>query len=353
METYRASNHPGRTRAATWNELYSSRVEPADITPVARYAFESELRIGTLGPIRVVRMNCSHSSIDRTSRHIDSRSARSFTVMLQVRGTGMFAQYGHESLLRGGDFSLCDSAAPHSYRVDEHSEVVMLRIPENILSEYLPSPENVCGRHLLSTQGLTSTVTALALSLCDRLETGLPAEFCARVARHLMELLATAYALEFDSQPAGPSVISGRHAQVKLYIEQHLRDPHLTPSMIANRHKLSTRYLRMVFAVGGETISAYILRRRLEECARQISDPRWRGHSISEIAYAWGFNSTSHFARTFRMRFKSSPRDHRRLTGSHASLEADVVGQMVDDFEPAVGSDYVGPAALNAAGSDR
>ncbi len=217
----------------------------------------------------------------------------------------MFAQYGHESVLRSGDFSLCDSAAPYSYRVDDSAEVLMLRIPENILSEYLPSPENVCGRHSHASNGLTSAVAALALSLCDRLETGLPSEFCARVARHLMELLATAYALEFDSQPAGPSVISGRHAQVKLYIEQHLRDPHLTPSMIASRHKLSTRYLRMVFAVGGETISAYILRRRLEECARQISDPRWRGRSISEIAYAWGFNSTSHFARTFRMRFKS------------------------------------------------
>jgi AraC-like DNA-binding protein len=160
-------------------------------------------------------------------------------------------------------------------------------------------------------------------------------------------MLATAYALEFDSQPAGPSVISGRHAQVKLYIEQHLRDPHLTPSMIASRHKLSTRYLRMVFAVGGETISAYILRRRLEECARQISDPRWRGHSISEIAYAWGFNSTSHFARTFRMRFKSSPRDHRRLMVAHA-------GSAVDDFEPTVGSSEpsTSPMALNAVSCD-
>jgi AraC family transcriptional activator of tynA and feaB len=340
VETYRASNHPSRTRAATWNEIYSSRVEPADITPTARYTFESELRVGTLGPVRVVRMVCGHSSIDRTARHIDTRSARSFTVLLQARGTGLFAQYGHESLLRAGDFSLCDSAAPHSYRLDEDSEVVMLRIPENILSEYLPSPENVCGRHLLASRGLTSTVTALTLSLCDRLEAGLPPDFGARVSRHLMELIATAYALEFDSQPACPSVISGRHAQVKLFIEQHLRDPHLTPSMIASRHKLSTRYLRMVFAVGGETISAYILRRRLEECARQISDPRWRGHSISEIAYAWGFNSTSHFARTFRMRFKNSPRGHRRLMSSQSPA---------DELDTARGTERVSPAALSAA----
>ncbi len=334
METYRASNHPGRTRAATWNELYSSRVEAAEITPAARYTFESELRIGTLGPLRVVRLTCGRSSIDRTARHIDSRSARSFTVLLQVSGTGLFAQYGHECLLRSGDFSLCDSAAPHAYRLDEGSEVLMLRVPENILSEYLPSPENVCGRHLPAARGLTSTVTALALSLCERLEAGLPTDFGARVARHLMELMATTYALDSIHSPPALRSSASRHAQVKLFIEQHLRDPQLTPSMIASKHKLSTRYLRMVFAVGGETISAYILRRRLEECARQIADPRWRGHSISEIAYAWGFNSTSHFARTFRMRFKSSPRDHRRLALAQAPIDADSSGTEPRSLEP-------------------
>jgi AraC-like DNA-binding protein len=68
----------------------------------------------------------------------------------------------------------------------------------------------------------------------------------------------------------------------------------------------------MIFATSKETVSAYVLRRRLEECARQMADPRWRGHSISEIAFAWGFNSASHFTRCFRERYGQSPRDYRR-----------------------------------------
>ncbi len=326
-----------------WNEIYSSRVDHAELIPADRDGFDAEIRVGNLGPIRAVRMTCDRCSIERTARHIDPRSARSFTLILQVRGTGLFAQYGQQPLLQKGDFSLCDSAAPHSYRADKSSDVVMLRVPENILSEYLPSPENVCGRHLRASEGLTSAVTALALSLAERLEAGLPAEFGARVARHLMELLATAYALAFDSVAAVPSIISGRHAQVKLYIEQHLRDPQLTPGIIADKHKLSSRYLRMVFAVGGETISAYILRRRLEECARQISDPRWRGHSISQIAYAWGFNSTSHFARTFRERFKSSPRDHRRLAAVPPFDDPNAAGSQADRFVPPSGAELASP----------
>ena len=333
METYRASSLPARTRAVAWNALYSSRIDDVDLTPADRQAFDAEMRLGTLGPIGVVRMTCGRSSIERAPRHIREKSGRTFTLILQARGMGMFAQYGHESLLQKGDFTLCDSAAPHSYRVQDSSEIVMIRMPANILSEYLPSPECFCGRHLLAADGLTPTVTAMTLSVFERLEAGLAVDFHSRVARHLLELIATSYALAFNSLTAGPSIISGRHAQVKLYIEQHLRDPQLSPSMIATRHKLSSRYLRMVFAVGGETLSAYILRRRLEECARQIADPRWRGHSISEIAYGWGFNSPSHFARTFRERFKVPPRDYRRGPGpSAASAEADAAVSHVERY---------------------
>jgi AraC-like DNA-binding protein len=59
-------------------------------------------------------------------------------------------------------------------------------------------------------------------------------------------------------------------------------------------------------------MSAYILRRRVEECARQMSDPNWSGHTLTEIAFSWGFNSAAHFTRSFREQFGSAPRDYRR-----------------------------------------
>jgi AraC family transcriptional activator of tynA and feaB len=313
LETYRASSLPTRTRAAAWNALYSSRINQADLTPADRDSFEAELRLGNLGPIGVVRMTCGRSFIDRTPRHIARASGRTYTFILQVQGSGVFAHYGHEALLQKGDFTLCDSAAPHSYRVEQSSEVVMLRVPSNILKEHLPSPECFCGRQLRASEGLTSTVAALTLNLCEQLESGLSLDFHPRVARPLLEMIATSYSVAFRSLIRDSSVLSGRHAKVKLYIEQHLHDPELSPCRVASGLKLSPRYLRMIFAVGRETVSAYILRRRLEECARQMCDPRWRGHSISEIAFGWGFNSAPHFTRSFRERFKISPRDYRRL----------------------------------------
>ncbi len=56
----------------------------------------------------------------------------------------------------------------------------------------------------------------------------------------------------------------------------------------------------MLFCGGSENASRYILRRRLEECAKLLSSALWRGHTITEIAFSSGFNSAAHFTRVFR-----------------------------------------------------
>jgi AraC family transcriptional regulator, positive regulator of tynA and feaB len=317
VETFKASDLPAQNKAAGLHELYASRLDTADLTP-ANEEFDTEIQLGDLGPIRIVRMSSERRRSDRSGidhkQHLDHAGHRQYSFVLQTRGSSVLAHYGHEAILGEGDIILCNSAAPHAYRVDESSEVVMLRVPCDVLKEHLPSPDYFCGRHLAAAEGLTGAITALTMGLCARLESGLTRDFQDRIAGHLLDMIATSYAIAFDSKiGASSSIVEGLYAKVKLYIEQNLRDPDLSPCSIADKLKLSSRYLRMVFATGSETASAYILRRRLEECARQISDPSWRGHSITQIAFAWGFNSAPHFSRSFRARYSVSPRHYRRV----------------------------------------
>jgi AraC-like DNA-binding protein len=65
-----------------------------------------------------------------------------------------------------------------------------------------------------------------------------------------------------------------------------LRDPDLRLTSIAAKTRLSSRYLRLIFAASDETGSAYILRRRLEECAREFANPERAHQSITQIAFA-------------------------------------------------------------------
>jgi AraC-like DNA-binding protein len=312
VETFRASELTGRSRIGAWSDLLAARLDRVEFTAAAGEGFEAELRMHQLGPLGIARLNCGAAAMVRAPRHIGHTPVRTYAFILLLAGSGRFAQYGHEAELHEGDVALCDTGAPYALHLGDGAELALLRAPAPILKEHLPTPEYFCGRRLAARDGVTCAIAAVTTSLCARLETALAPEFQNRYARHLLDMIATSYAVAFEQVTSASSITSGRHAKVKLFIEQHLRDPELSPRSIAEQLRLSSRYLRMIFASGNEKVSAYILRRRLEECARQMADPHWRGHSITEIAFAWGFNSAPHFTRSFRDRYGVSPRLFRR-----------------------------------------
>ena len=312
MQCYSTDTLPIATRNQAWNALYSRTLNNVEITPACGDDYAARLSLGRLGPIQFVRMSSKRMSITRTQRHILPGSKRLYSFLLQARGTGVLAHCGQEAHLTQGDFVLCDSAAPHSFTVADDSMVVMLRVDAPTLRMYLPSPERFCGMHLQREVGLTGSLSPMIERISGQLERGFTCIYDDRLARNLMEMLAMSYAIGFDLQPDTTAVLRGRYAEVVRYIEDHLRDPQLSPAGVAAGLRISPRYLRTIFATSGEKASAYIIRRRLEECARQLRDPGWSGHTLTEIAFSWGFNSAAHFTRTFHEQFGLAPRDYRR-----------------------------------------
>jgi len=313
METYSADALPAASRATAWNDLYSRQLNSVEFTPEDRHSFAARLSLGRLGPIQFVRMNTNRSDIRRTRRHIVPGAPRLYSFLLQARGSSVFQHCGQEAHLSEGDFTLCDSAAPHSFAVADSSTVIMLRVDGATLKEHLPTPERFCGLRLRHEVGLTSPMAAMVEKLDSRLEGGFASVYDSSVARHLLEMMAMSYAIGFDELPDLSAVIKGRQAEVVRHIEDRLRDPKLSPASVAEGLRISPRYLRTVFAGTGEKVSAYIIRRRLEECAKQIRNPAWAGHTLTEIAFAWGFNSAAHFTRTFHEQFGMAPREYRRV----------------------------------------
>ena len=191
MEVHKASTAHGRIRAAAWSELYASRLERADLIHADGERFEAELALGDLGPVKVARLISSGCRIDRTAEHIGHPGSRIYSLILQARGRGLFTHYGHQCSLGEGDFILCDSAAPHGYVLEAGAEVVMLRVPAAMMKEHLPSPEYFCGRRLPASEGMTDMAAAATRSLFARLESVGSSEYQDRIARHLLDMIAT------------------------------------------------------------------------------------------------------------------------------------------------------------------
>jgi AraC-like DNA-binding protein len=70
---------------------------------------------------------------------------------------------------------------------------------------------------------------------------------------------------------------------------------------------LSVRALHYLFKGSGQSVSDYILERRLQRCREELEAPAFSTRTVTEIALANGFNSMSHFSSAFRRRFATSP----------------------------------------------
>lgn len=263
-----------------------------------------------LGPLWLIATDSLGLEQGDLALLLRSRDA-AYAFVLVTAGTAKLMHYGYDAVLNAGDLVLLDLAATVAFGFAGEGELIALRVPARMLRRYLPSPDRFCGRLLSPDVGISRGVGELLPGILTALASGLPPEFHGRIARNLLDTLTTAFAIAQEGAVRGSPVIRSRNARARLKIEHNLRDPELTPASVAAQLRMSPRYLRAIFAASNETVSAYILRRRLEECARELADPRSSKLSITQIAFGWGFNSAPHFTRSFRKHYGTTPREFR------------------------------------------
>lgn len=311
MERFSTETLVEAARAQAWNEIYSSRLAATDFIP-RKGDFSADLTLGDLGGIGLARLVTGPCTIRRTDDHIAAGMRRVYSFLIQLKGKGQFLQGENEAVLQRGDFTMCDSAVPHFYNLDDDAETLLVRVPADMIGDYLPYPDLLCGRRLPAQDGLTPTAAVMACSLWQQLERGFTSAHADSIAHQLLDMISTSYKLVFGPQINGPFADAVQHERATGFIEDHIRDPHLTQQMIAEALGLSGRDLLAMFSRRGDSLRGYILRRRLERAARQLRSPRWRGSTVAEIAYGLGFTSLPLFTRAYRRRFGLSPGDYRK-----------------------------------------
>jgi AraC-like DNA-binding protein len=88
----------------------------------------------------------------------------------------------------------------------------------------------------------------------------------------------------------------------------------MSPAIAAQHFGISVRYVQKLFAAGGTTFSAYIVAKRLDNIRDDLDSPSSRNHSISSLAFRWGFRDLSSFNRAFKKRFGCCPKHYRVMS---------------------------------------
>jgi acetamidase/formamidase/AraC-like DNA-binding protein len=180
--------------------------------------------------------------------------------------------------------------------------------------------------HAVMPQGFAGLFARTLDSAGQSLDAFADAEWDA-VAQSLADLL---FAL--TQQLAAPVAESGSATKAAILnricqiIERNLEDGELTPVRIAQTEGISERYLQKLFEGSGDNFTHYVRERRLQRAWADLANPAEAHHTISEIAYRYGFADSAHFSRTFRHRFGLSPREFRQQEAERIASSVTAVG---------------------------
>jgi AraC-like DNA-binding protein len=224
-----------------------------------------------------------------------------------TRGEATIVTPGGERTLRAGEVCMLTSDQPFDKRLSAEYAEDFLYVPVEIACAALGRPLRTQHAMIRPRRGLAA-VFADALTSLSRTRNELtPAEW-ERGLGAVLELAGGVFGPPDAERTNAPARDVQRQRAVR-YIDDHLANPGLSPNQISLALGMSVRYLHLLFEPTGTSVAATILQKRLDRCRGDLlaAQPR----SISEIAFAWGFNDAAHFSRTFKARFGMAARDLR------------------------------------------
>jgi AraC-like DNA-binding protein len=316
LKTYSTARVAPGARLRFWNDVHARVWAPLEIKARARREFEAAASVAELGPLRFVRVDSDPATVEHKAPHVAQTRERHFRVVLAVRGRVSLRHAGRDAMLEEGDFALLDDSVPYRLDFERPTRALCVAALPSTMQAYLPAPTRVCGLRMPGDRPLNKLATTMVLALWAEIESEyLPVEQRPALARSFLQVVAASYAVDHTSPVARSVVKAVRVTEIKQYIETHLRGPELTPTAIAAALGYSRRYVRLLFAAENDSVSAYLLRRRLEECAFELAQPQWFGRSITATASDWGFRSVTHFARAFKTAYGATPRAYKHAHG--------------------------------------
>jgi AraC-like DNA-binding protein len=311
VHVYTTEHVDTRRRLDYWSALASDAITPMHVSAGGRSPFEGRLWVDRLGRIDIARAYSSSAVIRRTHANIARAAQRVFLVSMSEEASYHVRMGRCTRLVRGGDLLISDSGEPEEI-VHAGCAVIVMRVPECVLKEHLPVADDLTGLIVRGDRGAGLLASTMIRSVARSMRQGFDSGVCEHLAAAVLHSVAAAYAEAYGVRFVSASTADTRRFEITRFVDAHLGDAELTVQKVAAAFGLSDRYLRLLFENTGESLAAYVKRRRLEESARQLRDPLCRSRTVSEIAFSWGFNSLGSYDRAFKARFDVTPRQYRQ-----------------------------------------
>jgi AraC-like DNA-binding protein len=299
---------PERDRVGIWREVIGRTIFGLDFAPLPDQPLRTEFVAGALPGLSFVSEFSTGMRVERTPELVVADNGGD-DVLLGLSLTGISIAHA-----RGREVTIDERSSVLLSRADTglvihpgHSRLMGFAVSRALLAPLVPGLDDAVMRPIARN---TEPMRLLA-GYGDLLAGITLADAAVRhvAVTHVHDLIALAIGASRDAAAIaeGRGLRAARLKAVKADIAERLGNGDLTVAEVASRHRVSPRYVQMLFEGEGTTFSQYVLNQRLARAHRLLTDPRAAGLSITAIAFEAGFSDLSHFNRAFRRLYGASP----------------------------------------------
>jgi AraC-like DNA-binding protein len=292
-----------RDRLARWDASLWGAVAPFR-TSAGQDSFDGTAHFGLLGSLHLFHVAASAHRLERPVDVMQRSRNELIQLIVQRRGSATLSQAGRQLVLTPGMWTICDADRPFAMTSAEQGEQLIVLLPRDRLAMGSGLTAHIV-RGFGDASGTSRLLAGYLNSLFDEID-AVDESNCGELADMAAQLVRLAL---FEARHAAPP-ISMRETlclRVKDYVRRNVRDPALSIERVASSFGCTKRHLHKVFTGEEMTLSQFIWTERLERCREALSAQRLARHSITEIAFMWGFNNSAHFSKTFKERFGLPP----------------------------------------------
>lgn len=301
VEIFRTEVVPVRQRLTYWNDVAVATFGDIAIDACS-VDFAARMQRRRFGELTLARVSSTPARVQGGGSDRSRNTAQGWFLLLNERGYGRFMQRGREACLMPGQLTAL--RADEDYRIEfaKPNQTIVLHLPCEAcnvdLEEHIAQCHGADETPLLST--FMRRLAAIDMIGGQEIES-------LSFARLVLDLAT----LTWPAKSAEATRKSMAHWRKRAFdvVTRRLDEPTLGAQSISRELQVSSRFVHMIFASAGHTVSAYILDHRLEHAARRLRADSTA--SITDVALHVGFSDLSHFCRRFRERFGVSASKYR------------------------------------------
>jgi AraC-like DNA-binding protein len=300
---------------AYWREEFGRFVIKLDIDPLGENPFHCDVILTRMPGLTLMSGVCSQVQYRATASLI---SQNDDTIgIIRNANTAHVDHMNRESTLGTGDGTLLSWTDPLTFTLPAGAASNLVRLSRPVLQALAPGLNDAYNRVIPAQSDALGLLFGYLKILEDQQATA-TAELQHVVVTHIYDLAALALGASRDTAELAKDrgLRAARLRAIKEDISARLSEPGLSLDGIAQRHRVSPRYVQKLFETEGTSFSDHVRAGRLARAYRMLRDPRLSHVSISSIAYDCGFGDITAFNRTFRRHYNASPSDVRHSAGS-------------------------------------